>query len=62
MNTSQNSIGRLIPGGRDLSPQPSISYEQAMQDRQRLQNEMEQMDKEFRKKEANYKKQEAVMQ
>ena len=37
VGASTNSIGRLVQGARDLSPSGNVSYEQALQDRLRLQ-------------------------
>ena len=37
VGASTNSISRLVQGARDLSPSGNVSYEQALQDRLRLQ-------------------------
>ena len=56
VGASTNSISRLVQGARDLSPSGNVSYEQALQDRLRLQALCDQMEKDFRRKEANYQK------
>ena len=54
---SHANIG-LVAGSsrRDFSPANQLSYEQAMKDRARLQDQLEGAQRDFRRKEANFAK------